>query len=171
MAKDGDDQKKRSPGPPMRQIMTSLPFLVVCIAMMGKFWGYYTIIAGIPQYFLAIHNVSLEKVKFQISIFNTAFLAKGWINEDWDEKIHEVNRYLSIYRDYFIKKQCHINKALDLTLKSYFRMASSLPFLMCVELLQWFHQEKCPISWFQGSSCPIWDRKNCLAGLAVTALL
>ena len=62
ISEDRADPKKKIPQPPMRQIMTTIPFLVVCIAMMGKFWGYYTIIAGIPQYFLAIHHVSLEKV-------------------------------------------------------------------------------------------------------------
>lgn len=58
--------------------MTSAPFLVVCIDMAGNFWG-YTVITGIPQYFLAVPHVSLEKVftaikgKIEAGLTNCSF--------------------------------------------------------------------------------------------------
>ena len=48
--KDGNNVKKKLPAPPIKQILCSKPFIVLAIAQMGNYWGYYTLMSGAPLY-------------------------------------------------------------------------------------------------------------------------
>lgn len=48
----------------MLKILCSKPFMVLAVAQMGNYWGYYTLMSGTPLYLSNILHFPLEQVTF-----------------------------------------------------------------------------------------------------------
>ena len=54
----------RLPTPPIKAMLTSLPFWAIMIAHIGQNWGFYTLLTEIPSYLQNIQHFSLQSVSF-----------------------------------------------------------------------------------------------------------
>ena len=58
----------RLPTPPIKAMITSLPFWAIMIAHIGQNWGFYTLLTEIPSYLQNIQHFSLQSVSFVKSL-------------------------------------------------------------------------------------------------------
>ena len=57
------------PSPPIRDMLTSMPFWALLGTHVAQMWGYYTLLALIPTYLQNIQHFSLKSVRYKKIIF------------------------------------------------------------------------------------------------------
>jgi MFS family permease len=61
-AEFADTGKRKASLPPMKTILTSVPFVALVLSQAGNNWGYLTLMTALPTYLSDVQGIGLEQV-------------------------------------------------------------------------------------------------------------